>query len=297
MAIRLVCEGRPSSLDQRLLAPLLTDLGGLPVDFVPAGGKQQVRQVHAYLRTTAGPPALAVLDRDDDDLTSAEQSWAGDGSQPFVWTRCQIENYLLDPAIVAAALVALARAPRAGDLTAVPTQDLATWLLQAAADLRAERCLRSCEVAIRGELGVALGGQRTSYHVPTPVDCAPAACCTALVTASDSFRAACATAGRAACLRAAALQERWERTWATVCSAAQDSACVLRDFPGKRLLRTITDRLFGLVSGAARRAPDRFRFDVEAALIAALCELHRDGEWQHSDLCRLLQRAAPQEPL
>src|SRR5579872_2182866 len=98
----LVCEGRS---DRNVLAGVFTDLSA-DIAVEPAGGIEGVRAVAQYLRAQRGGVVASIADRDYRRLEEAEASF-GAGSSNFLWPRHSIENYLLQPEVVAMAFTSL----------------------------------------------------------------------------------------------------------------------------------------------------------------------------------------------
>lgn len=98
----LVCEGEPDSRDAALLKRMMGRLG-LFVTVHPAGGDGGLRGVHAYLRATrAGSVGLTIEDRNYRSREAALATWEGEKSR-LIWSRHEIENYLLHPRVLSRA--------------------------------------------------------------------------------------------------------------------------------------------------------------------------------------------------
>jgi len=102
---RLLCEGMSGSLDARLLTALIAP-GGPRV--APAGSKTALGAAAAAL-TQAKVPTRVMRDRDfdfepgPDGTQPVEWTWSGE-PVGWHWRRHEVENYLLDPALVERAL-------------------------------------------------------------------------------------------------------------------------------------------------------------------------------------------------
>ncbi len=99
----LFCEGNEQSPDARLLSALYTRKG---VTVKPLGGKRTLSgYVEGYIEGNAKASHVAVRDRDF-DVVPDEQNPPGSLIKThiptlFLWVRHEIENYLLEPAILA----------------------------------------------------------------------------------------------------------------------------------------------------------------------------------------------------
>jgi hypothetical protein len=98
--VYLVCEGQRDGLDQRVLDRLVVQARGLSVLVEPAGGDSGVRAVRTYLDHPPGNVALSVEDRNYRLRADADATWANTHGRRFIWRRHEIENYLLEPAVV-----------------------------------------------------------------------------------------------------------------------------------------------------------------------------------------------------
>ncbi len=108
MAIYLVCEGEPDSLDVRVLNIIIAQKMGLPVQIETVGGGSSVRSVATWLEKR-GHRAYTIQDRDYRSHEQVEKHWRVD-SKRLMWRRHEIENYLLDPRIVLTAFRQLQQA-------------------------------------------------------------------------------------------------------------------------------------------------------------------------------------------
>lgn len=98
--IFLVCEGEPDSQDAAVLKTMMARFG-LFVTVHAAGGDRGLRGVHAYLRATrADSIGLTIEDRNYRPRAEALTTWDS-GKPRLVWSRHEIENYLLHPRVLA----------------------------------------------------------------------------------------------------------------------------------------------------------------------------------------------------
>lgn len=101
----LVCEGRRRSLDVRILDALVA--ARVEVQIEPAGGTAGLGSVRQYLEEVHGQDGeqradvLLVQDRDLRPRAEADASWVAVGQRSLLWTRHEIENFLVEPAVVA----------------------------------------------------------------------------------------------------------------------------------------------------------------------------------------------------
>jgi hypothetical protein len=107
MSVYLVCEGSPNGLDNRVLNLVIVNRLSREVQIESAGGDRSLGSVAQYLTERYGVRAFAVEDRNFRSLEEAEQTWARPNQTHWIWRRHEIENYLLDPRLVANAFRAL----------------------------------------------------------------------------------------------------------------------------------------------------------------------------------------------
>jgi hypothetical protein len=121
MSSYLVCEGPAGGLDDRVLSLIVAQKLGKDVQVIPAGGEKSLGSVANWLAErsrkrpdgTLGNPrdrAYIVEDRDFCSLEEAEQTWTQLNQKRWMWRRHEVENYLLDPRLVANAFRALREA-------------------------------------------------------------------------------------------------------------------------------------------------------------------------------------------
>jgi len=136
MAIYLVCEGEPDSLDVRVLDLIIAQKMGLPVRIEAVGSGSSAGSVAAWLEKREHR-AYTIVDRDYRSQEQVEGHWRTN-SRRLMWRRHEIENYLLDPRIVLTAFQQLQQAGIRGannlpdDLASTERllQDLARPLLE-----------------------------------------------------------------------------------------------------------------------------------------------------------------------
>lgn len=110
--VYLVCEGPADGLDVRVLDAILAQKLGAFVRIAPAGGDKNLAGVRQYIEARGLGAAIAIEDRNHRSRADAALSWIGT-KQRLVWHRHEIENYLLEPRVVAAAFDSLrSRMPR-----------------------------------------------------------------------------------------------------------------------------------------------------------------------------------------
>ncbi len=119
MGIYLVCEGPADGLDVRVLDLIIAQKFNLPVQIIPAGGSGNLGGVAKWLEERSrrrvpggglGHPrdrAYTIADRDFLPAEDVERVWQKPQSRRLVWRRHEIENYLLDPRLVAFAFRSL----------------------------------------------------------------------------------------------------------------------------------------------------------------------------------------------
>jgi hypothetical protein len=113
MSVYLVCEGPADGLDVRVLDLVIAQKLKREVQIIPAGGERSLGSVASWLEERSRKPlpggimgspqdrAYAVDDRDFRSLDDVEQIWQRPHQKRWVWRRHEIENYLLDPRLVA----------------------------------------------------------------------------------------------------------------------------------------------------------------------------------------------------
>lgn len=106
----LVCEGTHGQIDQRVLDSLVITAHGVPARIKPAGGSSSLGALRTFLEqeATRGPAAASIVrpavftvkDRDFQPLVKAAATWADISCHQLIWRRHEIENYLVEPAVV-----------------------------------------------------------------------------------------------------------------------------------------------------------------------------------------------------
>src|SRR5574341_1566025 len=115
--IYLICEGTADGLDLRVLNTIIAQKLGKEVQISAAGGDSSLGSVVRWLEEKSrqrrkdnklGRPldhAYSVQDRNYESKAKANDSWA-QGKNRFMWRRHEIENYLLEPRVLASAFTA-----------------------------------------------------------------------------------------------------------------------------------------------------------------------------------------------
>lgn len=123
MAIHLVCEGPADGLDVRVLNLIIAQKLGRPVQVTPTGGESSLRSVRTWLeersrtelpngtRSDPHDRAYAIEDRNFRPAAQIEDLWQQPDQKRWIWRRHEIENYLLDPRLVAHAFQEIKKAP------------------------------------------------------------------------------------------------------------------------------------------------------------------------------------------
>ena len=106
--VYLVCEGQPDGLDVQVLNLVVAQKLRCDVNVEAAGGDRSLGSVRDYLaKRHRTRRILSIEDRNFHPMTDAELTWDNPGSKGLMWRRHEIENYLLDPRLVADAFRAL----------------------------------------------------------------------------------------------------------------------------------------------------------------------------------------------
>ena len=99
----LVCEGFNGGLDERVFDALIAQKLGVVVRTEPVGGDSIARGVASYLRGMhTGGKVMSVLDRNFSSRSEVRRNKTGSHR---LLSRHEIENYLIDPRVVAAAFL------------------------------------------------------------------------------------------------------------------------------------------------------------------------------------------------
>ncbi|HVS36183.1 MAG TPA: hypothetical protein VMS17_11430 [Gemmataceae bacterium] len=119
--VHLVCEGKMDSLDRRLLVAVLVRKLNVSVQVTAAGGERDLGGVASWLDEISRQPqpngsysaphdhAVAIEDRNFHPRTRAADAWNNSSGKRLVWHRHEIENYLLEPAVVHGAFASFRR--------------------------------------------------------------------------------------------------------------------------------------------------------------------------------------------
>ena len=142
MSIYLVCEGPADGLDVRVLDLVIAQKLDRMVQIIPAGGERSLGSVASWLEERSRKPfsdgtlslprdrAYTVEDRDFRSLEEVERTWQQPNQKRWVWRHHEIENYLLDPRLVADAFRALKAAHVRGADALPGDSDAVRCLLQ-----------------------------------------------------------------------------------------------------------------------------------------------------------------------
>ena len=118
MSIYLVCEGPSDGLDIKVIDLILAQKLNCEILTAPAGGDCSLGSIATWLeersRTQSPYGTLSlpidrgyvIEDRNFHSSEQAEETWKP-ASRRFMWRRHEIENYLLDPCVIADAFQAL----------------------------------------------------------------------------------------------------------------------------------------------------------------------------------------------
>ena len=129
MAVYLVCEGPADGLDVRVLDLIITQKLGKTVQIIPAEGDSSLGSLRRWLEersrsqhtdgTWSNPHdrAYAIEDRNFQLATRVEEDWQKPNKKRWYWRRHEIENYLLDPRLVAHAFQEIQKVPIAQNFT------------------------------------------------------------------------------------------------------------------------------------------------------------------------------------
>jgi len=108
--IYLVCEGSDDGLDFKVLNLILVNKLNKAVLISPAGGDSGLNSVASWIEAKSAPGAVSysIEDRNYRSLGEVEAKWKAE-SKRFIWRRHEIENYLLEPAVILQAMVSLSQ--------------------------------------------------------------------------------------------------------------------------------------------------------------------------------------------
>jgi hypothetical protein len=119
--VHLVCEGGKDSLDARVLNATLSLALSVLATISGAGGGSSLGSVAAWIEEESRDllpngsfsrpqiVALYIEDRNFRPRPEAEAPWTRRDAKGLFWRRHEIENYLLEPAVVLAAFQSLRR--------------------------------------------------------------------------------------------------------------------------------------------------------------------------------------------
>jgi hypothetical protein len=130
MSVYLVCEGSTDGLDVRALNLVIVNKLGREVQIESAGGDRSLGSVAHYLAERYHAQTYVIEDRNYRSLEEAEQAWSQPNQKWWMWRRHEIENYLLDPRLVADAFRALKMAHVRGTEVLPSDSEAAFHLLQ-----------------------------------------------------------------------------------------------------------------------------------------------------------------------
>lgn len=116
----LICEGATDGLDIRALNAVIAQKLGKEVTIRAAGGDRGLGSVATYLEEQSkqqyggtSDEVFTIEDRNYKVWAESHDSWSRN-SKRFIWHRHEIENYLLEPGVVAAAFESLNRIKPSG---------------------------------------------------------------------------------------------------------------------------------------------------------------------------------------
>ncbi|MBU0608783.1 MAG: hypothetical protein KKI08_12925 [Armatimonadetes bacterium] len=250
MEVVLVCETEPDdpSHEIRLIYAVLNGIHGCDVTVVGSGGGEGLGAVASYLVASNQAAAAAVVqDRDYRPLSWADKSFES-GSRRFMWHRHELENYVLEPNVVARGLSDLQASLRSTPhppkwMDSVPTQaaQVRAELIEVARTRLAIEATQHCLWETQRELQ-AIGRVQLSVKVATTST--PDECRDALVAECAAKRGLCLDLGRAECLAPATVGATFDRHLANISATGYlDGLEFLRDFGGRELLDAFTERL------------------------------------------------------
>lgn len=281
----LVCEGTVDGLDRRLL-DYLVERHGLPVELVEvahAGGDRSLGEVAAYLSTRGKGKVttFTIADRNYRCLSDVEATWS-QASRRFQWTRHEIENYLLEPEIVALTFQQM-RAD-AGWAQSLPEQvSHVEGLLRS---LAGPLLISHAAKLLHEELLTALAPrhERELREPPLPLTASEGDWIDALFNEQERIRAAYAKAGAILMVREA-IAQRMEALLEWV-RGADFIGCrrFLWEIGGHELISALLRHIHGLGSQRLNSA------DLEQRLLEAFKLRYVPGGDPTHDFTRLMER-------
>lgn len=118
--IYLICEGSTDGLDRAVLDRIIAKKFGKNISIEAAGGDSNLRSVASYFEIRYSAHAYSIEDRNYRPRYEVEVFWAKLDGKRFIWRRHEIENYLLDPRVIADAFDSLRTTARGTWLSALP---------------------------------------------------------------------------------------------------------------------------------------------------------------------------------
>ncbi len=126
--IYLVCEGNEGSLDRLVLRKLLNDYYGYSLYIESAGGDSSLYSVAQYLKQKHKDcDAFSIEDRNYKSREEAERSWEPTNKK-FIWSRHEIENYLIEPVVIATTFKRLSEDADVSIKLPQELHEIRTWL-------------------------------------------------------------------------------------------------------------------------------------------------------------------------
>jgi len=134
----LICEGRADGLDVMVLNSIIAQKLGRDVVIEAAGGERGLGSVAFYIEMRYSTRAYFIEDRNYRSLEEVEAVWVRTDGKRFIWRRHEIENYLLDPRVVADAFASLRTTTQNWPTTLPQTPEEVDKMLQQLAGLMIE---------------------------------------------------------------------------------------------------------------------------------------------------------------
>ena len=131
--LHLVCEGTSDGLDERVLVRVLVQILGVQITVQAGGGSSSLGSIRSYIEgrsrglggADSRPHAVvfSICDRDFEPIERVQAIWARN-DRTLLLHRHEIENYLLEPRVVAGALRSFRETVRKGTWArALPTTE------------------------------------------------------------------------------------------------------------------------------------------------------------------------------
>jgi hypothetical protein len=171
--IYLICEGSTDGLDRAVLDRIIAKKLGKRISIEAAGGDSNLRSVAAYFEIRYSAHAYSIEDRNYRSPDEVETSWAKPDGKRFIWRRHEIENYLLDPRVIADAVDSLRTTTQATWLSALPqTPDQVEQVLQRLAQEMIEQHIgwltyHRLEEELRKTITAQIQGPKPRLQPPT----------------------------------------------------------------------------------------------------------------------------------